>query len=121
LAGYVEQPAPPGFENWDAFLDSIGVPEDQRDMAYAIVDPSGARPRVYRQKVPEGKTAKNRVHLDVNIGAGLGPDERRSTVRNRAVELVALGATQLREVDDPRFGDYCIVMQDIEGNEFCLQ
>ena len=121
LLGYIEQPAPPGFADWDAFLASIGVPEDERDKAYAIVDPAGARPRIFIQKVPEGKIAKNRVHLDVNVGATLSGDQRHSAVRNRAAELVALGATQLREVADPKFGDFCIVMQDIEGNEFCLQ
>src|SRR4051794_13613188 len=76
VLGYIEQPPPPGFENWDAFLASIGVPEDERDKAYAIVDPAGDRARIFIQKVPEGKIAKNRVHLDVNVGAGLPGDQR---------------------------------------------
>ena len=121
VLGYIEQPVPGEFDSWDAFLDSLGVPADERDKAYAIVDPAGLRPRIYLQKVPEGKTAKNRVHLDVNVGAGLQGDERRAMVRTRADELVALGATELREQDDPRFQEYCVVMQDIEGNEFCVQ
>ncbi|MDT4920971.1 MAG: hypothetical protein QOI15_1873 [Pseudonocardiales bacterium] len=121
VLGYVEQPPPEGFDNWDAFLESVGVPADERDKAYAIVDPAGARPRIFIQKVPEGKTAKNRVHMDVNVGAGLKGNERRATVRSRADELVARGATELREEIDERFGEYCVVMQDIEGNEFCLQ
>jgi hypothetical protein len=121
VLGYVEQPPPGGFDSWDAFLDSVELPADERDNAYAIVDPEGSRPRIYLQKVPEGKTAKNRMHLDVNVGAGLQGPERRAAVRNRADELVKLGATEVNEVEDPRFGEYCVVLQDIEGNEFCLQ
>jgi hypothetical protein len=121
VLGYIEQPPPGDFESWDAFLDSVGLPADERDKAYAIVDPAGRRPRIFIQKVPEGKTAKNRVHLDVNVGAGLAGAERRAAVRRRADELVALGATEVSEQDDPRFQEYCVVLQDIEGNEFCVQ
>jgi glyoxalase superfamily protein len=121
VLGYIEQPPPAGFDTWDAFLASVGVPAEERDKAYAIVDPAGRRPRVYLQKVPEGKAAKNRVHLDVNVGAGLAGVDRRAAVRRRADELVALGAMELREEVDERFGEYCVVMQDIEGNEFCCQ
>lgn len=121
VLGYVEQPPPEGFDNWDAFLDSVGMPAEERDSAYAIVDPDGMRPRIYLQKVPEGKSAKNRVHLDVNVGAGLPAGKRRATVRNRADELIALGATELNELTESRFDEYCIVLQDPEGNEFCVQ
>jgi hypothetical protein len=119
VLGYVMQPPPDGFDSWDAFLDSVDWPADERDAMYAIVDPDGGLPRLLFQKVPEGKTAKNRVHLDVNTGAGLPHDERRSAVRARADEVVALGATELRAVEEN--GEYWIVLQDIEGNEFCLQ
>ena len=121
VLGYIEQPPPEGFDSFDAFLESIGVPAEDRDKAYAIVDPDGKRPRIYLQKVPEGKTAKNRVHLDVNVGAGKRGEEQRAVVRKRADELIALGATELREMAADEFDEYCIVMQDIEGNEFCLQ
>jgi hypothetical protein len=119
VLGYVEQPPPEGFASWEAFLEAGGMPREQWDAAYAIVDPDGAMPRLYFQKVPEGKTAKNRVHLDVNVGAGLSGDERRSAVRRRADELEALGATEVREADEN--DEYWIVLHDIEGNEFCLQ
>ncbi len=119
VLGFVMEPPPDGFASWDAFLDSVDWPADERDAMYALVDPEGVRPRLLFQKVPEGKAAKNRIHLDVNAGAGLPHDERRSAVRSRADEIVALGATELRESDDN--GEYWIVMQDIEGNEFCLQ
>lgn len=71
VLGYVEQPPPDGFATWDAFLDSVGVPEDARDTMYAVVDPDGVRPRLLFQRVPESKSVKNRVHLDVNVGARL--------------------------------------------------
>ena len=70
LLGYVEQPPPPGFDSWDAALAAMGVPEGERDGAYGIVDPDGAGPRLFFQRVPEGKTAKNRVHLDVGVSGG---------------------------------------------------
>jgi hypothetical protein len=111
VLGYVEQPPPPGFETWDAFLDSVGVPADQRDTRAAIVDPDGAGPRFFFQKVPEGKTAKNRMHLDVDVGEDhLGA---------KVSELVALGATELDRFDE--WGSSWVVMRDPEGNEFCLQ
>jgi hypothetical protein len=119
VLGYVEQPPPDGFDSWDAFLDSIDVPVGERDSMYAVVDPGGIAPRLLFQKVPEGKTAKNRVHLDVNVGAGLPPDQRRTAVRARADALVTLGANELREADEN--GEYWIVLQDVEANEFCVQ
>ncbi|GAB2464405.1 VOC family protein [Jatrophihabitans fulvus] len=118
--GYVRQPPPEGFADWDTFLDSVGVPADQRDTKDAVVDPSGSGPRLFFQKVPEAKTAKNRVHLDVNAGAGIvDPDERHRAVRAKVDELVGLGATVVREQQE--FGDSWVVLLDPEGNEFCVQ
>lgn len=119
VLGYIEQPPPPGFADIDSFLDSVDWPKDQRADFYAIVDPDGKLPRMYFQRVPEGKTAKNRLHLDVNVGAGLSGEQRSAATRKKADELVALGATEVREADER--GERWIVMQDIEGNEFCLQ
>lgn len=117
--GYVDQPPPGGFADWDAFLDSIGWPADDRDGFWAVVDPEGVGPRLYFQRVPEGKSAKNRVHLDLNVGAGLAGDERRDAVRAHANALIAAGATELRDAEER--GERWIVMQDPEGNEFCVQ
>jgi catechol 2,3-dioxygenase-like lactoylglutathione lyase family enzyme len=80
-----------------------------RDVA-ACSDPAGIEPRLFFQRVPEGKTSKNRVHLDVHI------DEERKTAE--AERLVALGAQIVDEHADR--GPRTIVMQDPEGNEFCL-
>ena len=51
-------------------LDAMGVPPEHRNDASALVDPDGAGPRLFFQKVPEAKTAKNRVHLDLRAAPG---------------------------------------------------
>jgi hypothetical protein len=88
----------------------MGVPEDQQQSAYAVVDPAGAGPRLFFQRVPEQKTAKNRVHLDVNVG--------KDRLDAKVAELVALGATEHGRREE--LGSSWVVMRDPEGNEFCL-
>jgi len=121
VLGYKVQDPPPGFDSWQAFLTAQGVPESEWNSASAIVDPSGPGPRLYFQRVPEPKTVKNRVHLDVNVGGGRETplDVRRSRAHAESQRLQQLGAKQLWINDDWR--GFSIVMQDIEGNEFCLQ
>ena len=119
--GYVLQPPPEGFDSWDAALAAWGIPEDQRNERSAVVDPDGAGPRVFFQRVPEGKTAKNRVHLDVRAAPGLEGDARMSALEAEADRLVALGATRLRRFEPgSEMSAGFIVMTDPEGNEFCL-
>ena len=118
VLGYVDQPPPGAFDTWDEFLDSIGWPEDDRDSAWAIVDPDGVRPRLLFQRVPEDKSAKNRVHLDVKVAADVPAEQRPAAVRARAEELVGLGAHEVGEMS--RLGEYWIVLHDPEGNEFCV-
>lgn len=119
--GYRLQPPPAGFDSWDAFLDSIGVPADQRHDASAIVDPDGVRPRIFFQKVPEGKTAKNRLHIDINASAGThDAAERRARVHEVVARLRALGASDERGAM-AKNGEYWVRMNDPEGNEFCVQ
>ena len=122
VLGYQLQPPPPGFDTWDAFLDASGVPEDQRnDRARAALPRDGeAGPRLFFQQVPEGKTAKNRVHLDVRAAPGLEGDERMAALEAEAERLVALGATRLQRHEPGGVGAGHIVMDDPEGNEFCL-
>jgi hypothetical protein len=84
------------------------------------VDPSGVGPRLYFQRVPEGKVVKNRVHLDVRVGTGLVGDERLAVLEAECERLVALGAVRQRVLVADGFNESCIVMQDVEGNEFCL-
>ncbi|MFG2296188.1 VOC family protein [Streptomyces sp. NPDC048603] len=127
--GY-EYPAPPGVElpegadplaAWDEFLERAGVPEDQRNAASALEDPDGSGPRVLFQRVPEDKTAKNRVHLDVRAAPGLEGEERMAALEAACGRLVALGATRLGRFEPaPPMSYGFIVMADPEGNEFCL-
>ncbi|MEV0284728.1 MULTISPECIES: VOC family protein [unclassified Kribbella] len=129
VLGYVH-PGPPGVElpegadplaAWDEFLERIGVPEDQRNTRSAIEDPDGNHPRVFFQQVPEGKTVKNRVHLDVRAAPGLEGDERMAALEAECTRLEALGATRGYRVDPaPPMEAGFITMQDPEGNEFCL-
>ncbi|WP_444665313.1 VOC family protein [Cellulomonas sp. CW35] len=100
-------------------LDAMGVPVEQRDSAYAVVDPDGAGPRLWFQKVPEEKSGKNRVHLDVTVRPDLPREERPDAVRARASQLEALGARRLYEKEE--LGSFWVTMQDPEGNEFCVQ
>jgi hypothetical protein len=111
VLGYVEQPPPPGFATWEDALDAFGIDRSDPDRAFAIVDPEGVGPRVFFLKVPEGKTAKNRVHLDVRVGE--------DQLQARAEALVALGATVVGEFQEPE--GHWITMLDPEGNEFCIQ
>jgi Glyoxalase-like domain len=119
--GYVLQPPPEGFASWEDWLRDMDIPEDSWNDAAAVVDPDGNGPRLFFQRVPEGKTAKNRVHLD--IGASGGPtvayDERVAVVKRHVAVLVALGASQI--VAHSERGEYWVVMHDPEGNEFCVQ
>ena len=132
VLGYVH-PAPPGVElesgadadvtmaAWDAFLAAAGVPEDQWNSSSALEDPDGTGPRIFFQQVPEGKTAKNRLHLDVRAAPGLEGEARMGAFERECDRLVALGATRLERFDpEPPFSDGFIVMADPEGNEFCL-
>ncbi len=76
----------------------------------AITSPDPGRPRVLFQRVPEGKTVKNRVHLDLRVGA-----ERREA---EVARLVAAGATELHRASQ---GPHeWATLADPEGNEFCV-
>ena len=121
VLGYRLQDPPEGFESWEQALDALGVPPERRNDASAVVDPDGARPRLFFQRVPEGKQAKNRVHLDVRAAPGLTGDARMSALETEAERLVSHGATRLeRHEPAPPLSGGHIVMADPEGNEFCL-
>lgn len=112
VLGYVEQPPPEGFATWDDALDAFGIDRSDPDRAFAIVPADGDGPRVFFLKVPEGKAAKNRVHLDVRVGTSLADREA------RAAQLMELGATLVGAFDEPE-GAW-VTLLDPEGNEFCL-
>ena len=116
--GYIEEPPPEGWSTWEDWAHEQQIPEERWNDQRAIVDPDGVGPRVFFQKVPEGKTAKNRVHLDVRAAPGLDADARWERLRGEAERLIEAGATKLYEREER--GAFWITMQDPEGNEFCL-
>ncbi|WP_433367025.1 VOC family protein [Actinoplanes sp. CA-142083] len=108
VLGYV---VPPAIEE---------MPAEQRAASFACVDPTGVGPRLYFQRVPEGKVVKNRVHLDVRVGTGLVGDERLAVLEAEGARLIELGATRvLLQLADEE-NESCLTLQDVEGNEFCL-
>ncbi|WP_214104873.1 VOC family protein [Acrocarpospora catenulata] len=119
--GYRLQDPPAGFASWEQALEAMGVPPERRNDASAVVDPEGSGPRLFFQRVPEGKQVKNRVHLDVRAAPGLAGDARMAALEAEAERLIAHGATRLqRHEPAPPLGAGHIVMADPEGNEFCL-
>lgn len=119
--GYRVQQPPGDFDSWDEALAAMGVPPERRNDASAVVDPDGSGPRLFFQRVPEGKKNKNRVHLDVRAAPGLQGEERMAALETECDRLVALGARRLRRFEpDPPLGAGFIVLADPEGNEFCL-
>jgi catechol 2,3-dioxygenase-like lactoylglutathione lyase family enzyme len=119
--GYRYDSPPPGFATWAEALDHFGVPEEDRNNASASVDPDGVGPRLWFQKVPEDKVAKNRLHLDIRAAPGLEGEERMTALEAECERLTALGARRVHrfEPDPPMSGGF-LVMHDPEGNEFCL-
>lgn len=121
VLGY-QKPRPPGdFETWEAALSAMGVPAERNNDASALEDPGGAGPRLYFQRVPEGKTAKNRLHLDVRAAPDKSGDERMVALEQEAARLVALGATRIvRHEPEPPLQAGHVILEDPEGNVFCL-
>ena len=118
VLGYVVPPPPEGFATWDDF--DRALPPEHQGSAFACIDPSGVGPRLFFQRVPEGKVVKNRLHLDVRVGTGLVGEERLAALEAECARLVALGAVRVRLLPADGYDESCLVMQDIEGNEFCL-
>ena len=121
--GYRLEEPPDGFASWQDYWVSRGLPPEEVEDGYdSIVDPDGVGPRIWFQPVPEPKVVKNRVHLDLNVGGGrqvpLG--DRVPRVDAEADRLVAAGATRLRVLSGEAIDHYAVVLQDPEGNEFCL-
>lgn len=108
VLGYEFEPLSPAAR---AELEAMGLdPDTSGWMFAAAVDPSGVGPRLLAQRVPEGKTTKNRLHLDVRVGSA-----------GRAAEvarLITLGATEHGGFDE--HGSSWTVLTDVEGNEFCV-
>ena len=118
--GYRVQEPPAGFATWQDFLAAQGIPEAEWNSANAVVDPEQRGPRIFFQRVPEPKTAKNRLHLDLNVGGGrqIPLAVRRERVDQEVVRLQHIGAGLVQPMDER--DEYWVVMRDPEGNEFCV-
>ncbi len=94
---------------WSAVLDYETVNWDNFDAALSQAA-DGHLPRLAFIKVPEGKTVKNRLHLDVEPSG--------TTMEAEVERLVGLGASRIKRFTEP-YGTWT-VMADPEGNEFCV-
>ena len=106
---------------WALALGYVDEPGYDDPDGASIVDPYGKGPAIGFLRVPEPKTAKNRMHVDIRV-AGEPPwdrGERERLIRAKAAELTQAGATAVREESyDGTLGH--VVMLDPEGNEFCV-
>lgn len=106
---------------WAQALGYVLEPGYDEPDGASIVDPDGVGPAIGWLRVPEGKTAKNRLHIDIRV-AGEPPwdmAEREVMIRAKAVELEAAGAERVREEAYDGVLSH-ITMLDPEGNEFCV-
>lgn len=118
VLGYVVPPPPPGFGSWSEFDASL--PPESQGSAFACEDPTGTGPRLFFQRVPEAKSVKNRLHLDVRVGTGMVGEERLAALEAECARLSELGASRVRLMRADGVNESCLVMADVEGNEFCL-
>jgi hypothetical protein len=119
--GYVEAPPPEGFGSREEWLTHFGIPEAEWDDSAYLADPDGVLPGISFLKVPEPKVAKNRVHLDVQVGGGRQEpwDARWSRVSAAVARLTDAGATVVGTEPPDGQPDH-MLMADPEGNEFCV-
>ena len=106
---------------WTGALGYVLEPGYEDPDGASLIDPEGRGPAISFLRVPEGKIAKNRMHIDIRV-AGEPPwdmAERARLIRVRVAELVGAGATAVRE---EFYGDVLghVQMADPEGNEFCV-
>ncbi|MFD3561279.1 VOC family protein [Streptomyces sp. NPDC058686] len=118
VLGYVVPPPPEGFATWGDFERT--QPPERQGAGFVCMDPTGVGPRMYFQRVPEGKVVKNRVHLDVRVATGLEGEERLAALEAECARLIPLGAVRGQLLLADEYNESCLGMQDIEGNEFCL-
>jgi len=116
VLGYETADPPDDHESWESF--SAAEASRPGEGWCCIVDPDHRGPRLLFHSVPEPKTVKNRLHLDVWVDQPDPSVERRGLISAEADRLLSIGATHVRTRDDD--GDFYIVMQDPEGNEFCI-
>ncbi len=120
--GYVDEPPPRPFATREEWFASFDLPagESVDDGAW-LCDPEGRGPRLSLLKVPEPKTAKNRLHLDLQVTGGRHVDqaEREQLIEEMVAVLVeAGGAVSYRSMEGGVLDH--VTMTDPEGNELCV-
>jgi len=97
---------------WSQVLDFTEDPDDPNEPEHeeCLIISRDRSQLLLFITVPDSKTVKNRVHLDLHVGA----EQRAATVER----LTGLGGQVLYEKDE--FGSSWITMADPEGNEFCV-
>ncbi|MFE0171295.1 VOC family protein [Streptomyces sp. NPDC059002] len=114
--GYVDEPPPAPFTTREEWLASFDLPDDDpADGGAWLCDPDGVGPRLSLLEVPEPKTTKNRLHIDVRVPGHGSTAERWARIRAEAARLVGAGGSVLAEFDG-----HHVTMADPEGNEFCV-
>lgn len=103
--GYEVASAPGEFGTWQEFSHAESTAGERWCQ---VLDPDGTGPTLLFHTVPEHKVVKNRVHLDVFVPDG--------NVDGEIARLCELGAVHLRTDGDGGFA----VLEDPEGNEFCV-
>jgi predicted enzyme related to lactoylglutathione lyase len=94
---------------WSEALGYVNVGSAGQYVALMPPRGSGA-PKLLLQRVAEPKVEKNRMHLDIEI-----PD-----IEIEAARLTALGARRVRDDVCSEHGSTWVLMEDPEGNEFCV-
>jgi Glyoxalase-like domain len=119
--GYDEAEPPDGWQTWEDWLRDLGVPEEEWNDGASLADPEGVLPSISLLKVPEPRTVKNRLHLDLQVSGGrqLPADVREQRIREHAEKLIAAGASIVAQVEQNGELDH-LWMADPEGNDFCV-
>jgi hypothetical protein len=115
VLGYELMKPPGGFVSWAEH--SLAHAQEPGEGWTKIVDPERRGPTLLFHRVPEAKVVKNRVHLDVRAPDD-GPGDRQQQVGAFIERVVELGARKISDVTDE--AGYFALMQDPEGNEFCI-
>jgi hypothetical protein len=121
--GYVPVPPAQPDTTWNALYRArLG---DAAAFDNRLFDPEGLRPPIFFQQVPESKGGKNRLHLDLyptGRDRSLSLQQCIDIVERKVGDLIQAGATVLSRntYDEPGDQQYFVVMQDPEGNEFCV-
>jgi predicted enzyme related to lactoylglutathione lyase len=95
---------------WSATLNYPITREVEQFTILRPADDADPRPQLILQQVPEPKSVKNRMHMDLHVG----------DVEGEVTRLLGLGASRVQEQPNC-LGDYCwYLLADPEGNEFCV-